>query len=403
MISDRIGLTGLAETVFYVCLAFVVYVYAIYPLLIWACARRWGRNLPAPAMRDADLPTLSLLIAAHNEESVIGRRLQNALSLDFPRDKLQIVVASDGSTDKTADIVRSFADQGVLLLDFPRNRGKTAALNAAWSQLTGDVVLLSDANTSIEPSAPRRLARWFSDPDIGAVCGRLVLTDPQSGRNADGLYWRYETFLKRCEARLGALLGANGAIYAVRRTAHSGIPPETIIDDFVIPLRITIETGRRLLYDEEAVAHEETPGEIHDEFRRRVRIGTGGFQSMRHIWPLLHPRYGWLALSLVSHKFLRWLCPFFLLGELVANLCLCNHVFYYALFMAQMAFLALAAHGTRLSGRGHFVKLARLSAMFSAMNLALFVGFVYWLLGRYGGVWTPTSNLKGCATADPSC
>src|SRR5207244_11740611 len=136
--------------------------------------------------------------------------------------------------------------------------------------------LVSDANTFIEPGAPKRLARWFDDASIGAVCGRLVLVDPASGRNVDGLYWRYETFLKLCESRLDALLGANGAIYAIRRGAFIPIPPETAVDDFVIPLLSRLEWDNRLVYDADAVAREETPAEIGDEFKRRARTGPGG-------------------------------------------------------------------------------------------------------------------------------
>lgn len=392
MIDDREWMTSLAEATFWICAGVIVYVYAIYPAVIWLCSQCWGRRRPAPEIGAEELPTLTLLIAAHNEQQVIGARLENALAVDYPREKLRIVVASDGSTDQTAAIVRTFASRGVTLLDFAPNRGKAAALNAAWRHLTSEIVVLSDANTWIDPSAPRRLARWFRSPAVDVVCGRLLLVDPQTGRNADGLYWRYETFLKRCEARLGATLGANGAIYAVRRNAYLPIPRDTIIDDFVIPLRISLEKNSVLLYDDEAVASEETPPEIRDEFRRRVRIGAGGFQSLRLLWPLLDPRFGWLAFSFVSHKLLRWLCPFFLLGELAANLCLCRDSTYLALFIAQLAFLALSIGGASRSGQGLAVRLARLSAMFSAMNLALLLGFFRWLAGGQGGAWTPTTR-----------
>lgn len=392
MIDDEKWVVDLAETTFWVCAGLIVYVYAIYPAVVWLCSWCWGVRRSAPVASDEELPTLTLLIAAHNEQSVIGARLENALAVDYPRDKLRIVVASDGSTDQTAAIVRSFAGLGVTLLDFRPNRGKAAALNAAWRHLTSEIVLLSDANTWIDPAAPRRLARWFLSSAVDVVCGRLLLVDPHTGRNADGLYWRYETFLKRCEANLGALLGANGAIYAVRRTAYLPIPRDTIIDDFVIPLRISLNKQSVLLYDEEAIAREETPPEIRDEFRRRVRIGAGGFQSMKLLWPLLDPRCGWLAFSFVSHKLLRWLCPFFLLGELTANLCLCRDFAYLALFVAQWAFVALSIGGASRSGQGLAIKLARLSTMFSAMNLALLLGFFRWLGGRQGGAWTPTNR-----------
>jgi cellulose synthase/poly-beta-1,6-N-acetylglucosamine synthase-like glycosyltransferase len=405
-------MTLLFHIAFWVCLGVVAYAWAVYPFVIWIISRLIGR---APAHRecrshdgdcaacDAELPTLTLLIAAHDEEAVIGARLENALALDYPREKLQIVVASDGSTDRTAEIVRSFtADPSPLtphpspeirLLDYKPNRGKAATLNAAWREMASELVLLSDANTWIDPAAPRKLVRWFADDEVGAVCGRLTLVDPATGRNVDSVYWRYETFLKQCEARLGALLGANGAIYAIRRTSFVPIPAETIIDDFVIPLLAKLKSGCRLVYDAEAVAHEESPPEICDEFKRRARIGAGGFQSLAVLWPLLGPRYSWLAFSFLSHKLLRWLCPFFLVGMVAANLALLHVPLYCWIMAAQVAFYLVAWAGNSLPrGRSRWIRLVRLTTMFSSMNAALLVGFFRWLLGKQRGTWTRTAR-----------
>jgi cellulose synthase/poly-beta-1,6-N-acetylglucosamine synthase-like glycosyltransferase len=383
-----------AEPVFWAALALVAYGYAGYAAVVWGCARLFGRRDEPPAVPDAELPRLTLLIAAHNEAAVIGERIENALALDYPRDRLEILVASDGSTDATAGIVRGFAGRGVRLLDYQPNRGKAATLNAAWREATGDVVLLSDANTFTDRAAARRLARWFRDPSVGAVCGRLILVDPVTGRNVDGLYWRYETFLKACEARLGALLGANGAIYAVRRDRYVPIPPETIIDDFVIPLLGTLTHGTRLVYDADAVAREDTPPEIADEFKRRARIGAGGFQSLRLLWPLLSPARGWLAFSFVSHKLVRWACPFFLLAMAAANVALVAQPFYRATLAMQAGFYALAWLGGRSTGQGPLARALRLATLFSSMNAALLVGFYRWLTGRQRGAWARTARAE---------
>src|SRR5262249_38664493 len=158
--------------------------------------------------------------------------------------------------------------------------GKAATLNAAFAELAGDIVLLSDANTFTDATAARNIVRWFADPRVGVVCGRLVLTDPATGGNADSLYWRYETFLKECEGRLGALPGATGGIYAFRRGLYAPIPDDTIVDDFVIPLAAKLRTGCAIVYDRDAVAREETAPDVRAEFRRRSRIGAGGFQSI---------------------------------------------------------------------------------------------------------------------------
>jgi cellulose synthase/poly-beta-1,6-N-acetylglucosamine synthase-like glycosyltransferase len=265
-------------------------------------------------------------------------------------------------------------------------------LNAVIPTLKGGLAILSDANTSMDRQAVRNLVRWFSDPQVGVVCGKLVLTDPVTGRNVDGLYWRYETFLKRCEGRLGALLGANGGIYALRRSLFAEVPRDTIVDDFVIPLLTRIRTGCRIVYDEEAVAYEETPPEMAVEFRRRARIGAGGFQSIAVLWPLLDPRRGAIAFTFMSHKVLRWLCPFFLLGAAVANLRLVNVGIYGASLIAGLIVCTMAVAGQMLGGSSTMGKMMRLAAMFGTMNAALLVGFFRWLTGRQQAAWERTAR-----------
>jgi cellulose synthase/poly-beta-1,6-N-acetylglucosamine synthase-like glycosyltransferase len=375
---------------FWTCLALVVYAYAGYPILVWAFARAFGRRADPPAPADDELPTLSLVLAAYNEEAVIEDRLRNALALDYPSGKLEIVVGSDGSTDRTAEIVRGFADRGVRLLDYPRNRGKASVLNSATAEARGEILLMSDANTDIDRSAARRLARWFRDPGVDSVVGRLVLVDPATGRNADGLYWKYETFLKRCEGRLGALLGANGAIYALRRDLYTPIPAGTIVDDFVIPLLVKLRTGGRIVFDDEAFAVEETPPDVGSEFHRRSRIGAGGFQSVGMLWRLLDPRRGWVAFSFLSHKILRWLGPFFLIAVLVSNLLLCGRPFFRAALLVQAGFYATALLMAYVPSRSRWLRPLRLVTMFTGMNVALLVGFWRWLRGSQKAAWRRT-------------
>ena len=381
----------IVELTLWLCTAAVVYGYVVYPIAIWIFARCFGRPRLLPRLDSADtLPRVSLLIAAHNEEATIGDRLANALALDYPADKLEIVIASDGSSDGTAAIVAASGDPRVRLLDYPQRRGKAAVVNAAFHQLTGDIVVLSDANTLTDPAAVRHLVRWFAVPDVGVVCGRLVLTDPATGGNVDSVYWKYETFLKKCESRLGALLGANGAIYAIRRTLFTGIRRDTLIDDFVIPLVTRLRTGCAIVYDADAVAREETPAAIGSEFVRRTRIGTGGFQSVAVLWKLLNPANGWIAFTFLSHKIVRWLCPFFLIGAFVSNLLLMRRSPYIATLAAQAALYVAAAAGTRFAGVGIASKTVRLTTLFAGMNLALLVGFYRWLTTEPEGVWSPT-------------
>jgi cellulose synthase/poly-beta-1,6-N-acetylglucosamine synthase-like glycosyltransferase len=379
-------------TAFLASAAVVCFAYAGYPLVIWLLARWFGREPVPPPVESADLPTVSLLVVAHDEAAVIDARIRNALALHYPPGKLEIVIASDGSIDGTNDIVARYADRGVRLLAFPENRGKAATLDAAVGHLTGDVVVLSDANTHMDPEAVRQLAAWFADPALGVVCGKLVLTDPATGRNADGLYWRYETFLKRCEGRLGALLGCNGAIYAVRRPIFPPVPAGTIVDDFVIPLAARRATGCRLVYDPRAVAHEETAPGVGAEFRRRARIGAGGFQSLARLWPLLSPAHGWVSFTFLAHKVLRWLSPFALVAMLVLNLLVLDVPGMGWVLAGQLGFYALAVIAAWLPAGPRILRLARLTTLFAAMNLALLVGFVRWLRGSQGGAWRRTDR-----------
>ena len=371
--------------------ALILYTYVFYPAILWLlAARRDGPS--AQHLDDEQLPTMSVLIVAHNEQNVIRERIENLLSLDYPRHKLELAVASDGSRDRTAEIVKEYGP-AVRLFDYPNNAGKAAALDAAIPQLTGEIVVLSDANTMMERRALVQLARWFTDPRTAVVCGKLVLTDPATGLNVDSLYWRYETFLKRCEGRLGGLLGANGAIYAIRRGLFTGIHPSTIVDDFVIPLLARMNTGCRIVYDESATAYEETPSNLEAEFRRRTRIGAGDYQSLGMLWPLMNPFEGWTSFTFISHKVLRWLCPFFLLGVSAANLFLVRQggLYIYAL-LVQIALYSIALLGHFLSHRSIVGRVMRLATMFTAMNAALLVGFFRWATARQQAAWERTAR-----------
>ncbi|MEO8164845.1 MAG: glycosyltransferase family 2 protein [Betaproteobacteria bacterium] len=338
------------------------------------------------------MPKVSLLIAAHNEEDCIADRLRNALALDYPVGKLEIVVASDGSRDCTNEIVRQFEDEGVRLLAYEQNRGKSSALNASVPQLNGDIVVFSDANTHFEPDAIHRLMRWFNDPHVRVVSGKLLLRDPVTGNNIDSLYWRYETFIKTCEGGLGAKLGANGAIYAIQRRDYVPLPKNAIIDDFLIPLLIKRKHGGRIVFDAQAIAHEESPAQMSCEFRRRARIGTGAYQSLVLLWPLLNPVYGWTAFCFFSHKVLRWLVPFFLLAMVVSNLLLLSQTMFQITLGLQVIFLLVSLVGSHLPGNSLPIRLIRVSTMFTNMNLALLVGFWRWATTRQTGAWKRTAR-----------
>lgn len=383
----------LALVLFWIALSEVGYAYFGYPLLLILAARFRGVHPQPPVVAESDLASVTLLIVVNNEEAVIAARLENALAIDYPRDRFAIVVASDGSTDATDAIVRTFSSRGVRLVTSARRQGKTAMLNRVIPTLPSEVIVLSDGNAFTEPDSVRKLARWFVDASVGVVCGRLKLVDHVTGHNVDGLYWRIETAMKEREAQLGAIIGANGAIYALRRSVFVPIPSDTIVDDLVVPLRARMVTGCRLLFDREAVAIEETAPHVEVEFKRRVRIGTGGFQAIAQLWPLLDPRQGWIAVSFLSHKVLRWVCPFFLVMLLAANVPLALDPAYRVFLAAQIAFHLTATLFIRSDAWGRLPRLMRLGLMFHSMNVALLVGFWCWLRGGQTGVWQRTERI----------
>ena len=388
------SMTHYLQAAFWLSAAIMVYAYAGYPVMIFCLGRRRGQP-KRPAAAEGDLPTVSLIIAAHNEAAWIAARLRNALELDYPSEKLEVILASDGSTDGTNQAVRRFGHPRVRLLDFTQRRGKAAALNAAVPLARGELIMFTDANTFWDPAAARALAAWFRDPVIGVVGGKLQLIDSRTGNNVDSLYWRYETFVKQCEARLGVLLGANGAIYALRRSLYQPIPEDTIIDDFVIPLSAYLRTGCRMVYDASATAVEETPAQIRSEFGRRARIGAGGFQSIARLRGLMSLRHGWLAIAYVSHKVLRWFAPFAWIVLAASNVALVAQPMYRTLLMLQLLYAAVALVGGHIRGQQLACRLARAASLFASVNLALLVGCWRWLAGRQRGTWQRTERLPG--------
>lgn len=384
----------LLELLTWTCFALIAYAYLGYPLVIYVLSRLFGHRRCVEMPPDEQLPRLCLLVAAYNEEACIEKRILNALAMDYPVDKLEIVIATDGCTDDTAEIARRYTDRGVRVLEFAQRRGKAVALNAAVPQLTGEIVMFSDANTFTEPQAARNLARWFQNADVDSVCGRLVLTDPESGQNVDSMYWKYETFLKVCESMLGALLGANGGIYAIRRSQYVPIPNGTILDDLIIPLLIKLQNGTDIVYDRRAVAQEETPPNVQAEFHRRSRIGAGGFGSLQLLAGLLNPLQGWVFFTFVSHKLLRWCCPFFLLALLVTSALTWDSPFSYALLLAQVAFYTTSVVTAQIPGQAKAIRCLRMTTMFTSMNGALLLGFCRWVFGTQNGAWRRTARLQ---------
>lgn len=396
---------------FWISVALVAYTFVFFPIVLivlsgfaqlaadlrYAATRRDRRQ---GRRREGELPAVSLIIAAHNEESVIREKMLNCDALDYPAGRIEILVGCDGCTDATAAAARSAGLPNARIFELERS-GKPATLNALVQHATGDVLVFSDANTMYEPGAVRTLLRHFDDERVGAVCGELRLTAPGGGTASEGLYWRYECFLKFLESRLNMLVGANGAIFASRRALFAPLPPGTINDDFLTAMHVRARRFR-VVYDPGAVAWEEAAGSVRQEYHRRVRIGRGNLRALRHTWRLLLPQAGLVAVSYWSHKILRWLVPFASLAALVSAVVLSvksGGIFYAACAAAGMACVALAAAGFWSSSPKASHPLVRLPCYFLVMNLGLLVGFLKDAVGTRSATWNPTPR-AAAATAD---
>jgi cellulose synthase/poly-beta-1,6-N-acetylglucosamine synthase-like glycosyltransferase len=394
--------------------AAIVYTYLVYPLLLFLfhlVAGAWddlGYLIRRRSRRVSDqegfspdrLPSVSFLTAAHNEEEVLTRKIGNTLALDYPGERMEFLIGSDASSDRTVEIARQANDSRVRTFDYSERSGKIGVLKKLVPEAKGEILVFSDANTFFEKDSLSKLIRHFRDPEVGVVCGELRLTAADGTLQNEGAYWRFETILKMLESRFGAVLGANGGIYAVRRELFPEIPGDTIIEDFVIPLLIRGK-GFRTSFDPEAVALERNPVDPRGEFRRRVRIGTGCAQAMPLIRHLLSPRFGMLSFSLWSHKMVRWAVPFALLLALGTNLtllhatsrCPCHP--YTATLMLQILFYALAIVGWLRSRWNKPLWIFGLPFLFVAMNAALLIGFIRFWLGLHEVAWKPTARTVG--------
>ena len=394
-------LHSLLEGVAFGCIGAVVYSYVLYPfvLMVLASVRQTVsdaafvlRKVDRRRRPAADLPTIDVVIAAFNEEVHIARRIENLLGLDYPADRLRVRIGSDGSSDGTADLLRAVTDARVDVQIYPANRGKASVLNDLAERATASILVFSDANTEFDNQALRRLAAHFDDERVGGVSGELRLKRA-NGDNQDSLYWRIEQMLKTFEARIGALLGANGAIYAIRRELWRPLRVDTICDDFCVAMNVAA-MGRRLVYDPTAWAEEETPSEIGDEYHRRVRIGIGNFQALVRQPEYLFRTSVPTAFAYLSHKVFRWIAPHLLLLALSASLILAIDSTLWRVGAAAQVLIYLAAaalyrrslRGRRLGG------LMKIVAFLFALNWAFLVASALFATGRYRGSWRRSSR-----------
>jgi cellulose synthase/poly-beta-1,6-N-acetylglucosamine synthase-like glycosyltransferase len=351
------------EIAFWTAVALLVHTHVTYPAALWLIARVRGRPAPPPPAA-GEPPRVSLIVAAHDEAQVIERKLRNALALDYPRDRLEVIIASDGSTDRTVELAR--ASGADLVLDLPR-AGKVAAQNAAVERATGELLAFSDANAFWDGGAMRRLVAPFADPRVGYVCGRLRL-DADGSTNQEGAYWRYEMAVRELESELGGVTAGNGAIYATRRDSY------IVLDsarghDLCFPFALT-KRGWRALYAPDAIAEERMAPTIGGEFARKRRMMTRTWGVVLRDGMLSPRGYGPLyVFQMLSHRALRYASPFLHLIALGTNLALLGHGAVYTVTLAvQVAFVLAAALGSLIPLRA--LRLANYYAMVEGSVLA---------------------------------
>jgi cellulose synthase/poly-beta-1,6-N-acetylglucosamine synthase-like glycosyltransferase len=388
------------EVIFWLTIFLVAYTYLLYPivLILFAAFRQVRDDRIYLAYKHdrrvsdlEELPQVAIIIAAYNEEKHIEQRLKNLLNLDYPKDRYKIYIGSDGSDDAMTEIIQAFESERVVCLDFKARRGKAAVLNDIMARVKEPLVVFSDANTEFAPDDLRKLVRHFADPKVGAVCGELFIRVQDGSNNQDSLYWRIERMLKFYEGRLGGLLGANGANYAIRRELFVLLPPDTITDDFTIVMNIAAE-GRKIIYDAEAMAYELEAPSIAAELTRRIRIGMGNYQAFFRLLEFMNPLAGICVFTYISHKVLRWFVPHLLCIALLTSVLLYDVGWYAALFWMQICGYA-ACYMLYVSCKYWNAPRRLLFPIFiMTMNLAFAIGFIRYLKGGSSGIWQRTQR-----------
>ena len=381
-------MTATAEQIFFwICVCLLAYVYAGYPLLVFIVSVLF----PKAVKRWEIEPHVTVLITAFNEEAAIREKLENTLQIKYPAEKIEILVASDGSTDRTDDIVREFADRGVKLFRQEGRVGKTATQNNAVERAVGEIILFSDATTTYSEDVFRTILPPFADESVGCVAGRLVYIDHESTSVGQGAksYWNYETFIKTSESRACSLIGASGCLYAVRKSAYEPMYPEAC-SDFLICTSI-YRKGLRSVFAPDAVCFEETNRSADQELRMRVRVISQTFTDLWRNRDMLNPaKSGFFAVEMISHKVLRYAVPFILIGFLTASIVLSPSSTFYALaFVVQTLFYSLAGTGWVLERSGKRLSVLAMPLYFTLANLALLLAFYKFLRGETYTRWDP--------------
>jgi biofilm PGA synthesis N-glycosyltransferase PgaC len=373
------------KILFWSSLTAIFYTFMGYPLAIYLLARFRSRKVAKSYITSS----VSVVIACLNEEKNIAVRIENLLESNYPKELLEIIVVSDGSTDDTVEKVRYYAKDRVRVFHYNERKGKPTALNLGIENATGDIIVFADARQSFEPDVIKELVANFADQSVGAVSGAYLMSDSKGSTIGEGVgfYWKYEELIRKSEARFDSVIGATGAIYAIRRKLWAPVPPETILDDVYTPMRIAMQ-GYRVVFEEKALAHDVMAKSASREFSRKVRTLMGNYQLCQLMPRLMLPT-NLLLLQFFSHKLMRLVAPIFMVILFVANVMLATHTsftvetfFYQAAFTGQLSFYLSVLLGWFLSKSNRKIRLFNVAYVFSVMNAAALVGLFYFLFGK---------------------
>ncbi|HSQ41882.1 MAG TPA: glycosyltransferase family 2 protein [Fibrobacteraceae bacterium] len=387
-----------AEVVFFVCLALWLHTYLLFPLTLPLFSGWLGRRIWKGDEEDSQwAPKVSILVSAFNEETVIEAKIRNCLELDYPPERLQILIGDDGSKDHTAEIIRRYMPK-VTLIQAERNQGKAAMLNRLAQQADGDILLFCDANTLFFPNVVRKLTQPFTKGRIGCVCGHLILSDESGSALGEGeaAYWDFESEIKKFEGLLGVVIGGNGAIYAIRRNLFTPLPVQrSVMDDFYVTVKI-LQQGYQSIFISSAIGTEQTSKAGVGEFYRKVRIGRANFNYLFSYLPLLNPFRPLVAYFFFSHKLLRWFSPHLILGIVLTNIALWNHgIGFQITLMLELLVFLLGLAGLAMGNGRRKLFFINYPFYFLTMNFALFRGFLQSFRSGSGGGWSRVERSAG--------
>ena len=371
--------------IFWCALFLTVYTYLLFPLILAFLVKIRHRQEEPYQDEQTGLPSVAVLCAMYNEEKVVRDKVENFLKIKY--NNIKMYIGSDGSSDDTNTILRSYVENNkIAYYEFPR-RGKVYVINDLMAKVKEEVVVFTDANSMFEPDTVNNLIKYFRDPRIGAICGRLKLMS-SGGITGEGFYWKYETAIKRLENILDCVIGANGAIYAVRRKLLKLLPANTINDDFTNSMRV-IEQGYGVKYAEDAVAYEEVNQNDVIEFKRHVRDGAGHYRAIMCLYKLLNPFKPKVFFLYVSHRIIRWLVPFFMILLLVLPLYIEWNPFLHSIYITEIAFYLVALFVWITKTKMNYLYFP---FYFVYINIALFMGFLRIIFGIQKVAWSSTKR-----------